>query len=307
MLLRIATRQSPLALWQARHVKAALESQNAALRVELLPLVTSGDRRQDKAIAQAGGKGLFVKELEEALIEHRAEIAVHSMKDVPALRPKALVLAAFLPGEDPRDALVSNKFAALRGLPKGARVGTGSLRRQAQLRALRPDLVVTELRGNVGTRLARLDEGRFDAVVLACAGLLRLGEGARIRESLDLETMVPAIGQGVIGIECREDDHEARQIVALLSHAPTVARLTAERALNARLGGSCTVPVAGHAQIDGERLTLNGLVASPDGAKLVKGRIEGALPEAAALGTKLADTLLSQGGREILRAIGVQV
>ena len=307
MLLRIATRQSPLALWQAQHVKRALERHNAALRIELVPLVTSGDRNQDKAIAAAGGKGLFVKELDEALLEKRAELAVHSMKDVPAQRPEGLHLAAFLPGEDPRDAFVSVKYARLRELPHGARVGTGSLRRQAQLRALRPDLLVSELRGNVGTRLARLDEGRFDAILLACAGLIRLGESARIRESLDVDDFVPAIGQGVIGIECREDDHEARQIVGGLSHADTATRLAAERALNGRLGGSCTVPVAGHAVVTGAQLVLTGLVAAPDGAKIVKDRVEGPAARAAQLGDELADRLLAQGAREILRAIGVAV
>lgn len=307
MLLRIATRQSPLALWQAQYVKRALEQHNSALRIELVPLVTSGDRNQDKAIAAAGGKGMFVKELDEALLEKRAEIAVHSMKDVPAHRPEALHLAAFLPGEDPRDAFVSGRFASLDALPKGARVGTGSLRRQAQLRGLRPDLEVGELRGNVGTRLLRLDEGRFDAILLACAGLIRLGEGARIRESLDVEAFVPAIGQGVIGIECREDDHETRQVVGALSHGPTMIRLAAERALNAQLGGSCTVPVAGHAVITGARLKLTGLVAAPDGARIIKDSIEGAGDHAAALGDELARRLLAGGGRDILRAIGVAV
>jgi len=297
MLLRIATRQSPLALWQARHVQAALTAHNPALRVELVPLVTSGDRNQDKAIAAAGGKGLFVKELDEALLEKRAELAVHSMKDVPARRPDGLQLAAFLPGEDPRDAFVSVKYAGLRQLPQGAHVGTGSLRRQAQLRALRPDLKVSELRGNVGTRLLRLDEGRFDAILLACAGLIRLGEGARIREALNVDDFVPAIGQGVIGIECREDDHETRQIVGGLNHAPTAARL----------GGACTVPVAGHAVLDGAELTLTGLVAAPDGTKIVKDHVSGPVARAAQLGNALADRLLAQGGRAILRGIGVDV
>lgn len=307
MLLRIATRQSPLALWQARHVQSRLMAGNPHLRVELVPLVTSGDRNQDKTIAAAGGKGMFVKELDEALLARRAELAVHSMKDVPAQRPDGLVLAAFLAGEDPRDAFVSRAHASLDALPRGARVGTGSLRRQAQLRALRPDLAVSELRGNVGTRLTRLDEGRFDAILLAAAGLKRLGEGARIRELLDAERFVPAIGQGVVGVECREDDHEVQQVLAALSDPVSTVRLAAERTLNARLGGSCTVPVAGHAVIDGDRLRLTGLVAAPDGATIVRDRIEGPATRAAALGNELADRLLAKGGREILRGIGVSL
>lgn len=307
MLLRIATRQSPLALWQARHVQSALLRKNPILRVELVPMVTSGDRNQDKTIAAAGGKGMFVKELDEALLEKRAELAVHSMKDVPALRPAELMLSAFLAAEDPRDAFVSNRYARLAELPKGARVGTGSLRRQAQLRALRPDLVVEELRGNVGTRLSRLDEGRFDAILLACAGLLRLGEAGRIRESLPVEDFVPAVGQGIIGIECREDDHETRQIVGLLSDTQAATRIRAERAMNGMLGGSCTVPVAGHAVIHGSTLRLTGLVAAPDGARLIRQSNEGPVARATQLGHELAERLLAQGGREILRGIGVAV
>ena len=307
MLLRIATRQSPLALWQARHVQSRLMAGNPHLRVELVPLVTSGDKNQDKTIAAAGGKGMFVKELDEALLARRAELAVHSMKDVPAQRPDGLVLAAFLAGEDPRDAFVSRAYPSLDALPRGARVGTGSLRRQAQLRALRPDLAVSELRGNVGTRLTRLDEGRFDAILLAAAGLKRLGEGARIRELLDAERFVPAIGQGVVGVECREDDHEVQQVLAALSDPVSTVRLTAERTLNARLGGSCTVPVAGHAVLEGDRLRLTGLVAAPDGATIVRDRIEGPAARAATLANELADRLLARGGREILRGIGVSL
>jgi hydroxymethylbilane synthase len=305
MLVRIATRQSPLALWQANHVKAALQAIDSQLTVELVPLTTAGDRRLDAPLAAAGGKGLFVKELEEALRAKRADLAVHSMKDVPVRQADGLTLAAFLPGEDPRDAFVSTRHASVRDLPKGARVGTSSLRRQAQLRAERPDLAVSDLRGNVGTRLKRLDEGRFDAVLLACAGLERLGLAGRIREALAVERFVPAIGQGVIGIECRANDARMRQLVGGLNDTGSATRLAAERAMNARLGGACTVPVAGHAVVQAGRVRLTGLVAAPDGSRLVKDRLEGPAARAGAIGEQLAERLLAAGGREILRAIGV--
>ncbi|MCI0750193.1 MAG: hydroxymethylbilane synthase, partial [Nevskiales bacterium] len=248
-VLRIATRQSALALWQAGHVKTRLESVYPDLGVELVPLITTGDRWLERPLAGAGGKGLFVKELEEALLEGRADLAAHSMKDVPVAGPGGLCFTAFLPAEDPRDAFVSGCAGTLRELPSGACVGTSSLRRQAQLRAERPDLQMLDLRGNVGTRLTRLDEGRCDAVLLACAGLRRLGLSARIREALDVERFVPAIGQGIIGIECRENDEVTRRRLTPLNDPLSATRLTAERALNARLGGACTVPVAGHAVI----------------------------------------------------------
>lgn len=298
--LRIATRQSPLALWQAEHVKALLERAYRGLSVELLPMSTAGDRALASRLASSGGKGLFVKELEQALLAHRADLAVHSMKDVPAQLPERLCLAAFLAGEDPRDAFVSLRYASLAELPAGAKVGTASLRRQAQLRALRADLEVVDLRGNVGTRLRRLERGEYDAILLAHAGLVRLGLGARIRESFSVETFVPAIAQGVIGVECRADDREVRALLAPLHDADSAARLAAERAFGARLGGACTVPVAGHAVVAGARLALTGLVASPDGTHLVRGAIEGARREAARLGERLAEQLLAAGGRAIL-------
>jgi hydroxymethylbilane synthase len=303
--LRIATRQSPLALWQAEHVKSLLLARHPGLAVELLPMTTSGDRQIEGTLL--GGKGWFVKELEEALRDGRADLAVHSMKDVPVQQPEGLCLAAFLPGEDPRDAFVSARFARLQDLPGGARVGTSSLRRQSQLRAERPDLAVGELRGNVGTRLKRLDEGKFDAVLLACAGLTRLGFKARITEALEITRFVPAIGQGIIGIECREDDRATRERLAVLNDAGSTTRLAAERALNAHLGGSCTVPVAGHAVVRNGRVHLTGLVAAPDGTKLLKDHIEGPGARAAELGAALAQRLLSAGAAEILRAIGVAV
>ena len=319
MRLRIATRRSPLALWQAEHVKARLEAAHRGLAVELVPMVTSGDRASLDT-PQSGysgqGKGLFVKELEEALLEGRADIAVHSMKDVPAQQPHGLGLAAYLAAEDPRDAFVSQRFRTLAELPKGARVGTSSLRRQAQLRAERPDVAVSDLRGNVGTRLARLDEGKFDAVLLACAGLVRLGAGSRITEALPASRFVPAVGQGVIGIECRDGDEPVRAVLAPLNDAASATRLAAERALNARLGGSCRVPVAGHAvlrALSAERgaprgeIHLTGLVAAPDGSRIIKSAIDGPASEAAELGKELAELLLRAGGAEILRSIGVDV
>jgi len=302
MILRIATRRSPLALWQAEHVRALLRQRHPDLEVTLVPMVTSGDQQLDGALV--GGKGWFVKELEEALLEGRADLAVHSMKDVPVAQPPGLALTAFLPGEDPRDAFVANGWERLADLPRGARVGTSSLRRASQLRAERPDLSVSELRGNVGTRLARLDEGRFDAVLLACAGLTRLGLGARIREPLAVDRFVPAIGQGVIGLECREGDAVTRERLAVLNHGASATRLAAERAMNARLGGSCTVPVAGHAVVQDARVRLTGLVAAPDGSKVVRQTAEGPAGEAAALGAALAQRLLDAGGAPILRALG---
>ncbi|WP_028081597.1 hydroxymethylbilane synthase [Solimonas soli] len=307
MNLRIATRESPLALWQAEHVKARLEAAHPGLVVELVPMTTRGDQLLASPLAAVGGKGLFVKELEQAMLEGRADIAVHSMKDVPVQQPDGLALAVFLGGEDPRDAFVSNRYAALAELPAGAVVGTSSLRRQAQLRAERPDLTVRDLRGNVGTRLRKLDEQQYDAILLAHAGLARLGLGERIRESFAVTRFVPAIGQGIIGIECRDGDARTRALLAPLADAASAARLAAERAMNARLGGACQVPVAGHAVIAGERLHLSGLVGAPDGSQLIRDTIEGPVAAAAALGGALAQSLLAKGARPILAALGVAV
>jgi hydroxymethylbilane synthase len=303
-MLRIATRQSPLALWQAEHVRSRLMAAHPELTVVLVPMTTQGDQLMSASLATAGGKGLFVKELEQAMLEDRADLAVHSMKDVPIAQPAGLVLDSFLAGEDPRDALVSNHHASVDALPQGARVGTASLRRQAQLLALRPDLQIFPLRGNVGTRLRKLDDGRFDAILLAAAGLHRLGLEARIREALDVTRFVPAVAQGVIGIECREEDSRTRALLAPLHDPASMRRLAAERAMNAELGGACTVPVAGHALIDGGRLTLDALVASPDGQRLVRGSQSGPVSEAATIGQQLAHRLLQSGGREILQGLG---
>lgn len=306
-MLRIATRESPLALWQADHVRARLQAAYAGLQVELVPMTTRGDQILDTALSKAGGKGLFVKELEQAMLDNRADLAVHSMKDVPAQQPEGLELIAFLEGEDPRDAFVSNRYQRLDELPAGAQVGTSSLRRQTQLAIRRPDLQIGLLRGNVGTRLRRLDEGRFDAILLACAGLRRLGLGDRIRESLDVEHFIPAIGQGVIGIEARSGDIRTRDLLSVLHDPVSHVRLRAERSLNARLGGSCQVPVAGHAVVDGERLRMQALIGAPDGTHSVRDWIEGACDDAEALGVQLAERLLAQGGREILLGLGIAV
>lgn len=303
--MRIATRESPLALWQAEHVKARLEAAHPGLAVTLVPMTTQGDQLLDRSLATVGGKGLFVKELEAAMLEGRADIAVHSIKDVPAVLPRGLVLSAFLAGEDPRDAFVSNTYESLDALPQAAVVGTASLRRQAQLRGLRPDLMIRELRGNVGTRLRKLDEGQFDAILLAHAGLSRLGLAARIRESFAVDRFIPACAQGVVGIECREDDAQTIALLAPLHDPASTTRLAAERALNARLGGACTVPVAGHAVISGSRLRMTALVAAPDGSRSVRDAIEGPVAEASALGITLAERLLANGAREILGALGV--
>lgn len=303
--LRIATRESPLALWQAEHVQARLRAAHPGLEVSLVPMTTTGDQLLSGPLSQSGGKGLFVKELEAALLEGRADLAVHSMKDVPAQQPAGLAVVAYLEGEDPRDAFVSNHHASLASLPPGARLGTASLRRQVQARRLRPDLQIEVLRGNVGTRLRKLDEGRHDAILLACAGLMRLGLEARIRERLDPEQFVPAIGQGIVGIECRADDARTRALLAPLHDAASALRLAAERSFNARLGGACQAPIAGHAtRLADGRLRLVGLVGTPDGSHLLREEIIGAPAEASAMGESLADRLLAAGAREILQDLG---
>ena len=306
--LRIATRESPLALWQARHVQSRLQQAHAGLKVELVPMTTEGDQRLNAPLARIGGKGLFVKELEQAMLDGRADLAVHSMKDVPVHLPAGLGLHAYLAGEDPRDAFVSNRYDRLDALPQRAVVGTSSLRRQAQLRQRRPDLEIRDLRGNVGTRLTRLDEGRYDAILLAGAGLLRLGLQTRVREWLAIDRFLPALAQGVIGIECRSHDHRTIDLLQPLHDAGSAVRLAAERALSAQLGGACQVPVAGHARLlaDG-RMHLSGLVAAPDGSAMVRDVIEGDTADAAALGAQLADRLLAAGAREILRGCGIEL
>jgi hydroxymethylbilane synthase len=301
--LRIATRESPLALWQAEHVAALLRQAHPGLEVELVGMTTQGDRILDAPLAKVGGKGLFVKELEQSMLDGRTDIAVHSMKDVPVELPPGLHLPVILEREVPYDAFVSHRYASFEDLPQGAVLGTSSLRRQAQLQALRPDLRIVDLRGNVGTRLRRLDEGEYDAIILACAGLIRLGLGERIRQMLPPTTCLPAIGQGAIGIECRSDDAWVNSLIAALDHAPTHVCVTAERALNTRLEGGCQVPIAAHAILEGERLHLAALVGRPDGGRIIRVEGESAPAEAEALGTRLAEELLANGADVILKAV----
>jgi hydroxymethylbilane synthase len=304
-IVRIATRRSRLALWQAEHVAARLTAAHPGLVVSLLPIVTEGDRIQDRTLAAVGGKGLFIKELETAMLAGDADIAVHSMKDMPAALPPGLMIAAALERADPRDAFISPRHDTLNALPHGARVGTSSLRRQSQLRHARPDLEILVLRGNVETRLRKLDAGEFDATVLATAGLERLGLGDRIRERLSPQQMLPAVGQGVIGIECMEANGQIRALLAPLEHPPTRCRLEAERAFAGRLGGSCQSPIAAYAELTGDSLNLRGLVASPDGATVFADGITGSAREAAALGTALANRLLDAGAGALLEALAM--
>lgn len=301
--IRIATRKSPLALWQAEHVSSRLQALHPGLAVELVAMTTQGDRVLDSPLAKIGGKGLFVKELEQGMLKGDADIAVHSMKDVPAELPDGLVIRTILEREDPRDAFVSNRYADIAALPQGARVGTSSLRRQCQLRALRPDLEILDLRGNVGTRLGKLDAGDYDAIVLACAGLRRLGMQERITLALADELMLPAIAQGVIGIECRSGDTRVHDLIDALNHTATATRTRAERAMNARLAGGCQAPVAGYSEILDGNMELRGLVGRPDGSDIIRGAITGPPEEAEALGRELAEDLLARGADIILQEL----
>lgn len=298
--LRIATRKSPLALWQANHVRDALLARHPDLVVELVTMSTQGDKILDTPLAKVGGKGLFVKELETGMLEGRADLAVHSMKDVPVEFPEGLGLASVLPREDPRDALISNEYSSIEKLPEGACVGTSSLRRQCQLRRLRPDLEILDLRGNVNTRLAKLDKGDYDAILLAAAGVRRMGWEQRITELLAPEQFIPAIGQGAIGIEIRLDDAPVRRLVEELNDGQTATRVRAERALNEALQGGCQVPIAGYSEISHGVIVLRALVGRPDGSEMVQGVISGRPEDAVELGQVLAEDLLSRGAKQIL-------
>ncbi len=301
--IRIATRKSALALWQAEFVKESLEAAHPGLTVSLVPMVSRGDKLLDAPLAKIGGKGLFVKELETALLEDEADIAVHSMKDVPMDFPTGLGLFCICEREDPRDAFVSNTYDSLESLPAGSIVGTSSLRRQAQLLARRPDLTIHFLRGNVNTRLAKLDAGEYDAIILAAAGLIRLGFEARIRAFISAEDSLPAGGQGAVGIECRTADSELHALLAPLHHADTADRVTAERALNKRLNGGCQVPIACYALLEGDQLWLRGLVGQPDGGLLLRAEARAPRNEAEALGVRVAEALLAQGAARILAEV----
>jgi hydroxymethylbilane synthase len=331
--LRIATRKSQLALWQAEHVASLLRREHPGLEVQLVPMTTKGDRIQDRSLAAIGGKGLFIKELETALEEGHADLAVHSMKDVPGELPEGLMIAAVLPRADARDALVTrtarrledyardapvsstsgledyardapvSSTSGLEELPRGARLGTSSLRRQAQVLAARPDLRIEPLRGNVDTRLRRLDAGELDAIILACAGLLRLGLESRITARLDPRVLLPAVSQGIIGVECRSSDGRSRDVLRVLDDAATRTAMEAERAFARRLGGSCQSPIAAHARIDANRLTLEGLVAEPDGSRLLRDSISGSASHAQSLGEELAERALASGAGDLLQRL----
>ncbi|EGI72623.1 porphobilinogen deaminase [Pseudoalteromonas distincta] len=302
-LVRIATRKSALALWQAEFVKAELERFHADVRVELVPMSTQGDIILDTPLAKIGGKGLFVKELEQAMLDGRADIAVHSMKDVPVEFPQGLALHTICEREDPRDAFVSNNFANLSALPQGAIVGTSSLRRQCQIKALRPDLDIRDLRGNVNTRLGKLDDGQYDAIILAAAGLIRLEMESRIADYIEPEVSLPANGQGAVGIECRIDDEVTKALLAPLEHTQTRIRVNAERSMNRYLEGGCQVPIGAYALVDGEQVHLRGLVGAVDGSEILRDEVTGHVNDAEKIGIELAKKLLAQGADKILAEV----
>ena len=301
--LKIATRQSPLALWQAEHIRARLEAMHADLTVELVTFVTQGDKILDTPLAKIGGKGLFVKELEAALMDGRADLAVHSMKDVPMALPEGLSLAVICEREDPFDAFVSNHYASFADLPQGAKVGTSSLRRKCQILKARPDLEIIDLRGNVGTRLSKLDDGQYDAIILASAGLKRLGLAERIRHTIQPDVSLPAVGQGALGLECRSQDQAVLDLILPLMHAETNVCVRAERAFNAYLEGGCQVPIAGYATLQNGQLQIEGRVGSVDGQTILKAVQFGAPEQAEMLGEELAKALLAQGAGELLKAL----
>ncbi|OUR72522.1 hydroxymethylbilane synthase [Methylophaga sp. 41_12_T18] len=298
--VRIATRKSPLAMWQAEFVRDELLALHPDLQIELVKMSTQGDKILDTPLAKVGGKGLFVKELEQGMLAGDADIAVHSMKDVPVEFPEGLHLPVVCKREDPRDAFVSNNYQSIDDLPQGAKVGTSSLRRESQLRTNRPDLEVLPLRGNVNTRLAKLDAGDYDAIILATAGLKRLGFDERIKSKLTPEQSLPAIGQGAVGIETRIDDDEINALIAPLRCPETWVVVSAERAMNKRLAGGCQVPIAGFALLENDQIWMRGLVGRPDGTEILRAEVKGKAEDAEALGIALAEDLLAQGADKIL-------
>jgi hydroxymethylbilane synthase len=302
-MIRIATRKSPLALWQAEHVAAELRRLHPGLAVELMGMSTQGDKILDTPLAKIGGKGLFVKELEQGMLEGRADIAVHSMKDVPVELPEGLHLAVIMEREDPRDAFVSDSYDDLESLPDGAVVGTASLRRQCQIRERRPDLRIEVLRGNINTRLKKLDDGNYDAIILAASGMKRMGFGERIRAILPPEQSLPAIGQGALGIECRADDARVNALIAPLNHPGSATRVRCERALNAELQGGCQVPIAGYAELQDGQVHLRALVGEPDGTRVIRAEGRAAAAESEPLGVAVARELLANGAEPILAAL----
>lgn len=301
--LRIATRKSALALWQANHVQSLLREAHEGIEIELVPIVTKGDRILDRPLAEIGGKGLFLKELEYAMLNGEADLAVHSMKDVPADMAEGLVLDAVLPRANPFDALVSRGDRLLADLPAGSRIGTSSLRRRSQLLALRPDLEVTELRGNVDTRLRKLDEGQYDAIILACAGLQRLGLGDRISETLQPPDYLPASTQGIIGLQCREDDAQTRALIEPLADADTMVVASAERAVARVLEATCQVPLAVHAVLADGVVTMKSAISTPDGREKVEASGQAPAADAVALGEQVAADLLKNGAGNIISGL----
>ncbi|CAB9539297.1 Porphobilinogen deaminase (EC [Bathymodiolus brooksi thiotrophic gill symbiont] len=299
--LKIATRKSPLALWQAEYVKSKLAHHYPDLTIELVKMTTKGDQILNSPLSKIGGKGLFIKELEIGMLEGEADIAVHSMKDVPYEIPEAFELGAILKRENPFDAFVSNHFDSIEDLPQNAKVGTCSMRRIVQLKALRPDLEILDLRGNVNTRLQKLDNGDFDAIILACAGLIRLGFESRIKQQISAEQSLPAVGQGAVGIETRKNDTQVLTLIKPLIDIETTYRINAERAMNARLEGGCSVPIAGYSTIDNKQITLSGLVGNVDSGVILKHQVSGNIDDAEVLGTQLADKLITMGAQDILK------
>ncbi len=302
-IIRIATRKSPLALWQASYVQQRLLACHPDYHVELIPLITQGDSILDTSLSKKGGKGLFVKELEWALLENRADIAVHSMKDVPATFPAGLGLVTICQREDPRDAFISKHHQHIDNLCAGSVIGTSSLRRQCQLRASRPDLIIHDLRGNVGTRLARLNDGEYDAIILATAGLKRLGLEKKISHPMSIEKSLPAAGQGAIGIECHLDNNIIQQLLMPLNHPATEICVYAERAMSAHLGGGCQLPIGSYAELKGNHLRLRALVGAPDGSVIIRGERTSDATCARQTGIELAKELLSRGARDILDSV----
>lgn len=303
--VRIATRKSPLALWQAEEVARQLKQRNPQIEIELVKIMSKGDKFLDAPLAKVGGKGLFVKELEQCMLDGEADIAVHSMKDVPMVFPEGLHLPVIMQREDPTDAFVSNNYSSLQDLPANARIGSSSLRRQLQIKEQMPEAEMLNLRGNVNSRLQKLDDGQFDAIILATAGLLRLEMQDRIRSRIPPEQSLPSVGQGAVGIECRVGDERIESLIAPLNDHDTHTRLLAERGMNNRLNGGCQVPIAGYALLEGDEIYLRGLVGRPDGSEVVRGEIRGPREQAEALGKSLAEDLLSRGADVILREMGM--
>ncbi|WP_369178562.1 hydroxymethylbilane synthase [Candidatus Thiodubiliella endoseptemdiera] len=299
--LKIATRKSPLALWQAEHVKSRLKQLHPNLEVELVKMMTTGDQILNSPLSKIGGKGLFIKELEIGMLEGKADIAVHSMKDMPYKIPEGFALGAVLKRENPFDAFVSNHFNNLEDLPLNSKVGTCSMRRIVQLKSIRPDLEILDLRGNVNTRLKKLDDGEYDAIILACAGLIRLNFADRIKQQISAKQSLPAVGQGAVGIEIRENDQAILELITPLIDKQTTHRISAERAMNARLEGGCSVPIAGFSTLDGDIITLTGLVGNVESGVILKHKVVGNVDNTEELGKQLADKLIAMGARDILK------